>query len=609
MTTIFFIPFIAALLAATLPGSRMKKAVALLGALSALAYPIGTLGLHLVVTPSVLNTNLAFLLSVDRLSLLFALLIGLISLLSTIFSFSYVKEKEGYYYGFLLAFIGAMQGTVLAGNFITLFFFWELMTAASFFLIIFERTRETEQAAKKYFLMTGLCSLVMLFAIFGLHFAWEITGATYNLFLMAFLVSAGVKAGIVPLHSWLPEAHPAAPSPVSALLSGIMIKVGIYLLIRVLYPLFMPGLNWQFFLALLGTITILFGVFNALAQHDFKRLLAYHSISQVGYILLGIATLSGLGLTGGLMHVINHGLFKSLLFLVSGVLISVYGVRDLEKISGLYRKLPLTFWACLVASLSISGVPPFNGFVSKWIIYQALVNKGTPDAYLFLTAALFGSALTLASFLKVLSGIFFGPYRAPAPLVPERVERGFSFGFPMVTLSLLCIVLGVWPGVILNTIINPVIATLFEAPVFPGFYQPHLVSVLMLLGLVLGLLLYRFSRTKVRRTRIYIGGEETTEEMRYPATQYYGTMEKGPLAAYYARERAGSFDVYYLGIRVKDTGARFFAALTELDSWLVKPMLALLDRIKVSLQQAHNGMLPRYIFWVFIGLLVLLFIF
>src|SRR5450830_436303 len=246
-----FGPFLFAFLAAIVPG-RTKKYLALAGSLAAF---LGALSCSSFLVPfqiSVLGTSSTFSINPDNLSIIFATLIGLLAFLATLFSFDYIKEREGYYYGFLLTFIGAMEGAVLAGNFLTLFFFWELMTAASYFLIIFDGTKQAENAGKKYFLMTGLLSLVMLFSIFGLHFAPTISKTTYNLFLLGFLIAAGVKAGIVPLHSWLPEAHPAAPSPVSALLSGVMIKVGIYLLIRILYPVLMPGPTWQFIISFLG---------------------------------------------------------------------------------------------------------------------------------------------------------------------------------------------------------------------------------------------------------------------------------------------------------------------------------------------------------------------
>ena len=602
--------FAAAFLSAALPGRTTKKVIALLGSLVAFLGPLifGNIS-RPPFSVSVLGSGFTFLINPDNLSLIFANLIGLLAFLATLFSFDYIKEREGYYYGFLLTFIGAMEGAVLAGNFLTLFLFWELMTAASYFLIIFDGTREAENAGKKYFLMTGLLSLLMLFAIFGLRYLPSCGRFEYNLFVLAFLLAAGVKAGIVPLHSWLPEAHPAAPSPVSALLSGVMIKIGIYLLIRIIYPLLTPGPNWLFLISFLGAVTILVGVINALAQHDLKRLLAFHSISQVGYILLGIGCGTGFGLAGGIFHIINHALFKGLLFLISGVILTVYGTRDLDKLSGLFRKLPLTFAACLVASLSISGVPPFNGFASKWIIYQALIAKATPSAYLFLAAAMFGSALTLASFLKVLAGLFFGNFRAPQNLVSEKIERGLPFGIPLTVLSLLCIALGIWPNLVLKPAILPIVESIFGPATLPGLYSSSLVTGLLVIALFLGLILFFLLSSRVRRTETYIGGEVATNKMAFPATHFYKTIEDGPLAGYYRRESSGSFDLYFIGAGIKEAAATVFAGLTATGSRLARPVLKTLNEAKEFFREAHNGVLDRYILWLFIGLLVFLFIF
>ena len=561
-------PLVAALGVLVFP-NRSKKWFALAGGLTVL---FGLFRIFSGTAPgfscAVLSADFTLIFRPDNFSVLFGTLIGLLSLLAIIFSFDYIREREGYYYGFLLVFIAAMELTVLAGNFLTLFLGWELMTLSSYFLIIFDGTAEAEQAGKKYFLMTGLLSLLMLCAIFGIHYTASRTGVNYHIFLLCFLVAAGVKAGVVPFHTWLPEAHPAAPSPVSALLSGVMIKVGVYLLIRVLYPLFMPGLTWQVIISFLGAATILVGVINALNQHDLKRLLAFHSISQIGYIILGLGCGTGLGLAGALFHVVNHALFKGLLFLVSGVILAVYGTKNLDDLSGLFRKLPLTFIACLVASLSISGVPPFNGFASKWVIYQALLSRATPDAYLFLVVAMFGSALTLASFLKVLAGLFFGPYKAPPALRPERLEGGFSFGIPLVLLSLMCILIGVWPYAVLKSAIQPITENLFGPLVLPGLYQTPLVTGLLLLALLIGLLFFLVFSGRIRRSETYIGGEQVLPEMDLPATQFYKTLEDGPLAGYYRREAAGVFDLYFLGAEIKNVLALFAYRLIRIDQWL-----------------------------------------
>ncbi|GAH75327.1 unnamed protein product, partial [marine sediment metagenome] len=266
--------------------------------------------------------------------------------------------------------------------------------------------------------------------------------------LLFFLIGLGVKAGMVPLYTWLPDAHPAAPSPVSSLLSGVMLKVGIYMMIRVFCQIFSIPIPWNLIISFLGALTILIGVMFALVQHDTKRLLAFHSISQIGYMILGIGVGTILGMSGAILHLVNHAFFKGLLFLCIGAVIYRTGERDLDKLGGLAKIMPVTFVTCLIASLSISGVPPLNGFVSKWIIYQALIEKGGPIYMIFLVAAMFGSVLTLASFMKLINGIFLS---IPSPQIPEnRHEVKWSMWVPMVILAGLCVIFGLFAWVPLN---------------------------------------------------------------------------------------------------------------------------------------------------------------
>ncbi|MCX7001419.1 MAG: proton-conducting transporter membrane subunit, partial [Candidatus Sumerlaeota bacterium] len=335
------------------------------------------------------SSTLSLSLRIDLLSLVILILISFLGFLATLYSLSYMKKYThlNKYYFLLLVFIGSMNGAVAAGDLFTLFLFWEFMTLAAFFLVMFDNRLDSARAAIKYFLMSEMGALCMLLGIIGIyHLKGTINMAALSgmvfqpgimhLLLLSFLLGGGVKAGIIPFHTWLPDAHPAAPSPVSALLSGVMIKLGIYLIIRVFWQMFLPIISWQFILCALGSLTIIIGVMMALVQHDSKRLLAYHSVSQIGYVILGIGTGVSIGVAGGLFHLINHAVFKSLLFFCVGAVIYRTEKRDLDKLGGLARFMPVTFLCCLIASLSISGVPPFNGFVSKWMIYQGLIEMG-----------------------------------------------------------------------------------------------------------------------------------------------------------------------------------------------------------------------------------------
>ena len=258
----------------------------------------------------------------------------------------------------------------------------------------------------------------------------SLVGFVSVLFLMGF----GLKAAIVPFHAWLPDAHPSAPAPISAMLSGVLIKaLGIYALTRILFSVF--GFN-KFFssaLMMLGAISMLVGVFLAIGQWDFKRLLAYHSISQVGYVILGISLATPLGILGGLFHLFNHSIFKSLLFLNSGAVEYSTRTRDLREMGGLNQRMPTTSNTSMIASMSISGVPPFNGFWSKLIIIIACV-QARHFAYAFW--AVLASILTLASFTKVQRYAFFGNLKEKYLQIKEVP---LSMRFSMITLAMLCL--------------------------------------------------------------------------------------------------------------------------------------------------------------------------
>jgi formate hydrogenlyase subunit 3/multisubunit Na+/H+ antiporter MnhD subunit len=443
---------------------------------------------------------------VDGLSAIFLCLISTIALLASLYSGKYLKhykpDEVGHYYPHFLLFVAGMYGIVTVTDLMFFFFaFWQLMTIPSYALVRFEhRRRENVRAANKYLLMMEIsCFLVMLCS--GLLAtgtppdpaagAWagkfdfesisrampdllESNPGIVTIALLFSLVGFGIKAGMWPFgQMWLPDAHPAAPSPVSALLSGVMIKTGIYGLLRNFLWLVpagaagkYPSSAWGLAIAALGTVTLFVGTVQALKQEQSKRLLAFHSIGQVGYILLGLGvslsllgpgredpavmTLALLGLYGCLFHTINHGIFKSLLFLDAGSMLSATGTQDLNRLGGLARCMPLTAATTLVASFSIAGVPLLNGFASKWSIYSSAI-LGTPRAgYLavFAIVAILTSALTLASFMKFF-GVTFLSRRSTLVLekveLGRRLEVGWTMMLPQIILAVLCMAFGLFP--------------------------------------------------------------------------------------------------------------------------------------------------------------------
>ena len=472
-------------------------------------YGAATTLLHGPVPPATIYTlpeyGSALRIAVDGLSAVFLGLIAVIALFSALYSIRYMTHYHDYgvgrFYPNFQFFIAGMYGIVTTSDLMVFFcLFWQLMTIPSYPLIRYEfRQRDNVRAANKYLLMMEIsCALVMLgayllagtspvtvagetlmpfdFDAIREHAAALGTvpaGSTFALLL--FLVGFGIKAGMWPFgQMWLPDAHPAAPSPVSALLSGVMIKTGVYGLMRSFIWLmptdgtswYSPG-AWGAALALLGTLTLFFGTVQALKQEQSKRLLAFSSIGQVGYIILGLGTclallpfgtntegllgLAVIGFYGALFHTVNHALFKSLLFLNAGSLLYATGTHDLNRLGGLMKYMPLSALAALVASFSIAGVPLFNGFASKWILSVAAILGSRHAGYLALCGifAIVTSALTLALFMKFFGLTFLSRTSA---LVQERaaadakLEVTPTMQIPQLLLALLCILLGLVPG-------------------------------------------------------------------------------------------------------------------------------------------------------------------
>jgi len=360
----------------------------------------------------------------DGLTVLMLVMINLIVLLATIYSVNYMNkytDKPKYYTLFLLMLAG-MNGVVLSGDMFNLFVFLEITSIASYALVAFGTEAEGLEAGFKYQVMGTVASCLILL---GIALLYSLTG-TLNmadmgnvisqkptsvtvLFAAAlFLVGFGFKAGLMPFHAWLPDAHPSAPAPVSAVLSGVVIKsIGVYALCRIFFNVLGLGeieivLN---LLIILGILSMVGGALAALGQRDFKRLLAYSSISQIGHIIFAIGLGTPLGFLGALFHLVNHSVMKSLLFLNSGAVVYSTGERDMKKLGGLAQPMPVTGVTSVIGSLSVAGVPPFNGFWSKLIIILAAVQAGRPILALIVVLV---SILTLAYYLRALRLVFFG---------------------------------------------------------------------------------------------------------------------------------------------------------------------------------------------------------
>jgi len=546
-------------------------------------------------------------LRLDHLSAFILLLTTVFGFLIALYSFGYMRGRERLreYYAYLLWTIGISCGVLLADNLLLLLIFWGLLGFTLYIMIGIAGPEAAATAKKSFIIVGGSDCLLML----GVAIIWVLTntlalsgirldlsgGFRYVAFL-CFAIAALTKAGAMPFHSWVPDCGEKAPASVMAFLPASLDKLlGIYLLVRLTTGMFVMNTAMNTLLMLVGAGTIICAVMMALVQHDLKRLLSYHAVSQVGYMVLGIGTGTALGIAGGLFHMLNNTIYKTALFLCAGSVEKKTGLSDLDRLGGLAKAMPLTFIACFVSALAISGIPPLNGFYSKWMIYQAMVDSGRSGNYLwviFLATAMFGSALTLASFVKVLHAVFLCKRSAELRHRDIR-EVGFSMWLPGIALAGLCILFGVFAYRLpLTTMIFPAMGGVVQ---LSGVWYAGLATALLLAAYVLGLLVYLFSTVrKARSCSTYIGGEIMEEVFRHKGADgrvenvevtgvdFYRTVEElSPLREIFEAARRKLFDIYDVGGK-----ATFFCV--------------------EILRSAHRGLLPVYLTWVLAGLLILL---
>ncbi|MEG6522241.1 hydrogenase 4 subunit B [Desulfotomaculum sp. 1211_IL3151] len=494
---------------------------------------------------------------IDRLSGFFLTTICLVTFLVGFYSLGYMKiyrhENITWWNFCYNIFILSMILVVTVNNAIVFLVFWEVMTLASYFLVTFEyRSQQVRKAGFIYIAMTHLGTVFIIgaFLVMAKGFGgWGYETLASNsaslstidksiVFLLA-LVGFGTKAGVVPLNVWLPLAHPAAPSNVSAVMSGVMIKMAIYGMIRVIIDILGPGPAWWGGLVLtIGIISAVIGVIYALMEHDLKRLLAFHSVENIGIILMGIGTslvlyawsmpvLAAIALAAGLFHVFNHAIFKSLLFLATGSIYYATHTRDIEKLGGLIKRMPQTALLFLIGAISISAIPPFNGFASEYQIYQSLLNISYLNVsgfwsiagILACVALALTGALAAACFVKAFGISFLALPRTKKSARAREVP--LSMRLSMAPLAAFCLVLGIFPQVAMNAL------TGVASQLVPGSQVPEIttynftlalvliVTVLMLLGLS-----RLFGVQRVRKSETWGCGIETDATMEYSAASY-----------------------------------------------------------------------------------------
>ncbi len=516
---------------------------------------------------------------VDVLSAFFLIVVNLGAAIASLYALGYGRHEEApvRVLPFYAAFLAGMNLVVLADDAFTFLMAWEFMSLTSWAIVLAKhRDPANSRAAFVYLVMAGFGTLCLLLA-FGLlagssgGYAFETMRAsnhlpvTAGLAMLLALIGAGSKAGLIPLHVWLPFAHPAAPSHVSALLSGVMTKVGIYGFIRIVFDLVGPPTPWFGLVVLtLGAVTAVIGVLYAMMQNDLKRLLAYSTVENVGIIFLGLGlalafransmnVVASLALTGALLHVLNHSLFKSLLFFGAGAILVSTGERDMERLGGLIHRMPRTAFAFLSGCMAISALPPLNGFVSEWITFQAiLVGPQISQWGLKLTIPAAGALLALAAalaagcFVKAFGVTFLGRPRTPAAATALEADT-FSLA-AMFLLAALCFLTGVLPGFIIDAV-APVTA-LLVGDVMPrqagvawlsivpiaesrsSYNGLIILSFLICSGTVTAAVIHRFASRATRRSAIWDCGfpldspltQYASASFAMPIRRVFGTM-------------------------------------------------------------------------------------
>ncbi len=588
--------------------------------------------------------------TIDGLSALFLILISLLSVASAVYGSGYLslyKDRPAKLYHFpFLVFVAGMLGVVMVSDLVYFLVFWEIMTLSSYFLVIYENEdKRNLRAGYIYFFMTqmssgGLILAAVILAYYGGSFSFAslpdvmqqlaVEHPTVLNVVLALLVFAfGTKAGMYPLGIWLPEAHPAAPASASALLSGVMIKMGVYGFLRFfvwLLPVSDVSTIWGIIIASLGVLSMVMGNLRALGEDDCKRLLAQSSIGQMGYILLGIGlglaliksspVLSFVAFTGALFHVFNHASFKSMLFFNTGSLLYVTGTRDLNRMGGLMVVIPASALCALTGALAISGTPPLNGFMSKWLLYQAAIFGGMkyPLFLLFGVVAIFISTVSLAAYIKYLGSAYLGS-QAPMPSPERKAPKSMTLVEGL--LAAVCLLLGLLPALPVGLIYLALSTSSMGTQSFPmaslldhmpwsgmqvvdaglkmSANMPLWIVGALAVGLIPAYLLFNWLKTPIRRNAVWNCGEEVEDTFsRYRASNFYLPF-KEKLSFFYRQPSWREWKMPPL-----------LAKLFDLDRWLYKPASKIFMSASNGISKIHTGSGQLYLLFQIVGVVLVL---
>lgn len=581
---IFFIPFVLGLASLFMP-----KKVSLYGGIFALFSSASVLGGGISALPFFRFSfpGAGVLLQGGILSLVLVIITGVFGILVSLYSMGHLDEAKGFFWTLFCWLIPSSAGVFLAENLSVLLVFWGI-TGMILALMIWQTGNE--EIGKKTFIIVGGSDALMMLGLVGLGFVSQTVSLSEMtvrpgdyigwVIFISLVIASLTKAGAMPFHTWVPDTAKNASVPVTAILPASIDKLlGIFLLKRIVMDWFIVTKGTNFILLAVGAVTIIAAVFMALIQHNLKKLLGYHAVSQVGYMVMGLGTGNPIGIAGGLLHMVNNSIYKQSMFLGAGVLEKRVGSADLEDMGGLFKGFPVTFIGFLICAMAISGIPPLNGFVSKWLVYQGVVEMGKSGGSLWviwLVTAVFGSALTLASFVKIIHSGFLGQPSEKSSSLKEKL----TWQIPaLIILPLSCIVIGIFPSKTVYPILRDIVGPL----ALPGLWQPELGAGLLLFGIGVAVMFYLlFKVNGFRVSETYIGGEKLEPGMRVSGVDFYNTIENlYPINKIYSWARKGYFDIYNLF-----KGFSFY--WIRLLRWL------------------HSGVLSVYVLWAVLGGVIVL---
>lgn len=598
--TVLFIPILVpavlALLLMLVPKKDkwIKETLVIAGATVNLVISVILFGKDLIFSKPWGGFGIEFSLRLYQFSGFILLAVAGFAFLIAIYSVVFMKGKEytKQFYTYMLITLAMVSGAVLANNLVVMLFFWEGLLITLFGMIM-TGGKDSFPTATKAFILTGVPDLCLMlgigiaghlaktFAMDGIHLTFNswLTGLAF----IMMMIGATAKAGAMPFHSWIPDAAVDAPLPFMAFLPAALEKLlGIYLLARISLDLFdlKPHTSMSYVLMTLGAVTILLAVMMALIQKNYKRLLSYHAISQVGYMILGIGTALPVGIAGGLFHMINHAMYKSCLFLTGGSVERQAGTADLKKLGGLGRKMPVTFTCFIVAAAAISGVPPFNGFFSKELVFDGALESGT----IFYIAALLGAFLTAASFLKLGHSAFLGKSdksmdkvkEAPAPML-----------VPMIIIAFGCILFGVYNPLPLNHLIQPILGNRLEGHNYAGLPQNWMLVGISIVVLLLAYLNHIYG---VKKSGSGLGA---ADHIHYAPG--FATVYKWAELRY--------FDPFDIGMHIVNGVSKVFWWIDRGIDWVYNSLtVRIVTLLSAAVRKAHNGRQSSYVAWSLAGL-------